>query len=411
MKRVLIMDLGATGHHPRYIKWILGCDACRQAEVIVAGCSDLLNHIELRDIEGSLQSQTACLSIKQERVLRDMSSELALVRKALAIWKVWREIYAEVIRGAPVDVVVIPYADDMLYVIALLGSPFKATPWTGIAFGPRFHFGRMGVSSPKPRFSAVRRWLFRRALHDQWLAGVFTIDPTLFEYASLYLRECERKKLVFLPDPAVDHVLPPSVRARESLDIPLTAKVLLIYGALSERKGVSTLVECASSSKCPANIYVLLAGIQSPGITALLEGPASSALKRQNRLKILNGYVSDSEEARLLAATDCIWVGYRGFYTMSAILVLAARHGIPCIVSEYGVAGYMVKKHKFGFVVDPENRESVLAALREVSEGSGDLAARGQRGALAFSRHSISEFQNTISKVIETALDGSQEPS
>lgn len=60
-------------------------------------------------------------------------------------------------------------------------------------------------------------------------------------------------------------------------------------------------------------------------------------------------------------------MGCREFSTMSAILVLAARHAIPCIVSERGVAGYMVKSHEFGLIVESENSETVFAALTEVS--------------------------------------------
>jgi glycosyltransferase involved in cell wall biosynthesis len=406
MKRVLIMVLSAAGHHPRYVRWILGCEASRQAEVVLAAPSALFNHAELRDIAESFQSHHVCLSAEQERTLSDGSSTVALMRRQLAFWKIWRQTYEEVNRVAQVDIVVMSSADDCLDAIALRGSPFDATPWTGIVIKTRFHFNRTGVSAPKPRFSAVRAWLFRRALHDRWLAGMFTIDPTLFAYANSHLRGREHKRLVFLPDPAVDHVLPSSASARQSLGILPDAKVVLIYGALSERKGISTLVECASSSQCPSNIYVLLAGEQTPEIAAFLTGRAASALKRQHRLKIVNCYVSDFEEARLLAAADCMWVGYHAFYTMSAILVLAARHGIPCLVPEYGIAGYMMRKHKFGWIVDPESSETVLAALREVSRGSGNLAAIGQRGVSAFARHSVSEFQKTISKVIEsTGLD------
>ncbi len=405
MKRVLIMNLGATGHHPRYIRWIVDCEACRKAQVILAGRCELLNHTEMAQIGGSFQPYELCLSAKQEKTLSNLSSEVALIRRAFAVWKIWREAYEAVSRAAPVDVVVLPYADDVLYAIALIGSPFKAIPWMGIVFGPRFHFRRMGVSAPKPRFSRARRWLFKRALRNQRLAAVFTIDPTLYEYTNTYLRGCERRRLVFLPDPAIDHILPPSASARESLGIPMAAKVVLIYGVLSERKGISTLVECASSAKCPSNIYVLLAGRQSPEIALFLAGSASSALMKQNRLKVINGYLSDSEEARLLAGTDCMWVGYRGFYQMSSMLVLAARHGIPCMVSEHGIVGHIVEKHKCGLIVDPENTETVLAALREVSAASGSLAARGRSGALALSRHSISEFQNTISRVIGADVD------
>ena len=408
MKRVLIMDLAATGHHPRYIRWILGCEACREAKVVLAGRSELFDHPELKEFAGCFESYTVCLSKRQERFIENRSSTVALIRRQLTFWKIWQRTYDEVNRTKPVDVVVMCFAEDCLDAIALRGSPFQAGRWLGIAFKPTFHFGRIGVSAPKPRFSGARRWLFRRVLRDRFSAGLLTIDPTLAEYADSYLTKAERQTLVFLPDPAADHVLPSPASARELLGIPLDAKVLLVYGALSERKGVNSLVASASSLKCPSNIYVLLAGKQSPGMTAFLSGPAAAALTRQNRLKSINAYVLDAEEACLLAATDCMWVGYRGFYTMSANLVLAARHGIPCMVSEDGVAGYMVKKHKFGWVIDPENSETIVAALREVSVGSADLIAKGQRGASALSRHSITEFQNVISKVIGTTRRDSE---
>jgi glycosyltransferase involved in cell wall biosynthesis len=214
------------------------------------------------------------------------------------------------------------------------------------------------------------------------------------------LSKRERQRLVFLPDPAPDHVLPPQAQARESLGIPPLAKVVLIYGALSERKGVMALIESASSAECPQNIYVVLAGKQSPPISAFLHGSAAAALLVQKRLKIMNAYIPDAEEARLLAVTDCMWVGYRGFYTMSAILVLAARHGIPCIVSEEGIAGYLMRKNEFGWIVNPEKQETVVVALKQVAGISGDLAAKGQRGVSALSRHSITEFQRVMSRMI-----------
>ena len=191
--------------------------------------------------------------------------------------------------------------------------------------------------------------------------------------------------------------------AREAFGIPLDAKVVLAYGALSERKGIGMLIECASNAECPSNLFVLMAGKQAPEITAILAGQASSALKKQNRLKIIDDYISDSEEACLLAAADIMWVGYQGFYNMSGILVLAARHGIPCIVSNYGIAEYLMRKHEFGLTVDPDDGATVLAALREVSRDSGDLAMRGKKAVSAFSRHSISEFQKTIGSMIMTA--------
>jgi glycosyltransferase involved in cell wall biosynthesis len=130
---------------------------------------------------------------------------------------------------------------------------------------------------------------------------------------------------------------------------------------------------------------------------------ASSFLRKENRLKVFNGYVSDADEARLLAATDWMWVGYREFYMMSGVLVLAARHGIPCLVSDSGVAGYLVKKHQCGLAVNADDRAEVLGALQEISRDTGMLKDKGARAMAAFIRSSIAEFQRVISTVVEIA--------
>jgi glycosyltransferase involved in cell wall biosynthesis len=403
MKRVLIMDLFAGGHHARYIRWILECDACREAGVVLAGRGELFDHAELKDIAGSFKSHYVQLSARQERIVGNCSSTIEVVRRQFTVWKIWRETYDKVSRAAQVDMVVLPYTDDCLEAIALRGSPFGATPWTGIAMNKKFHFPHVGVTAPRQRFSAVREWLFRCALRDRFLTGLFTVDPTLCEYAGSRLSERERQKLAFLPDPAIDHVLPPCAGARESLGIPQDAKVVLVYGKLTERKGIRLLIECASSSQCRPNIYVLLAGEQSPGVVEFLAGEASSFLKRQNRLKIIDGYVSDLDEARLFAVADCMWVAYPDFYTMSGVLVLAARHGIPCLVSDSGLVGYLARKQQFGLIVNPDDRATVFAALQQVSSEAEVLAVKGRRAMTAFSRHSIFEFQKAIGAMIETA--------
>jgi glycosyltransferase involved in cell wall biosynthesis len=403
MRRVLITSLSATGHFPRYTRWILGSEVFRNAEVVLAARSELFEHAELRDIAGSFQPYTVDLSPRQERVLSKMSSTVDQVRRQFTSWKIWQRVYDKVNREAKVDFVFMVCADDCLEAVSLTGSPFRKTPWTGITYRQRFHFAQVGVIAPMPRDSAVRGWLFRRALHNRSLVGMFTNDETLVDYASSHLEPWECEKVIQLPDPCVDHVLPPAAGARQSLGIAQDAKVVLLYGALSMRKGIRSLVEAANSPQCPANICVLMAGLQSPEVEEFLAGEASSSLQKHGRLVAINRYISDSEEAALLAATDCIWVGYHGFYMMSGILVLASRHGIPCFVSECGVSGYLMRKHQFGMTVNPDDKATVLAALQELSNDAGKLAETGRRAMSAFSRHSITECQKLIGEMIQRA--------
>jgi glycosyltransferase involved in cell wall biosynthesis len=381
----------------------LGCEVFRNVEAVLVGPDELLNHTELKDVVGQFQGHPLQLSTQQERILQKKSSTLGLVWREFTIWKIVSDVYEEVSHMGPIDLVIMPCVDDCLEAIALMGSPFKTTPWIGILSRQRFHFAQVGVLAPTPKYSDVRAWLFRHVLHNRNLLGVVTNDETFADYARSHLNQQERRKLDFVSVPGIDHVLPLRPSAREALGIPQNAKVVLAYGALSERKGICSLVEAADNPRCPQDVCVLLAGEQSPEIALFLASKASLSLQRKNRLIIINKYISDSEEAELLAASDCMWVGYRKFYVMSGILILACTHGIPCLVSECGVAGYLMKKHQFGLTVDPDNQATILAALQELSNDTRAIEAKGRRGIAAFSRHSISEFQKLISAMIERA--------
>ncbi len=402
VRNILVMDLSSAGHHPRYIRWILGSDACRCAKVEVAGPRELLEHSELSSVSAEFHGHTITLSAERKRTINSMQSSMALLRRQFTVRRVWQETFAEIHRKQRIDLVILPWADDCLDAIGLLGSPFGKTPWAGIALRPMFHFQKIGVRAPVGRLEWVREALFRRALRERRLAGLFTIDPTLVEFARSEFDVQEQKKLRFLPDPAVDHHLEPRTVARKALGIPMDAKVVLAYGALSERKGIGPLIEAAADPNCPNDVHILLAGGHSPDVLPILEGAASASLRKQNRLQLIEGYQTDAGEARLLAASDCVWVGYLGFYTMSGILLLAARHGLPSIVSDAGLGDYFMKKHNFGLIVDPDNKRTIVAALRRVSTDPQWLSLAGGRGRSAFSRHSVTEFQSEISSLIDS---------
>lgn len=403
MQNILIMDLSSEGHHPRYIRWILGTDACRCANVTVAGRRELLEHSELSSILAEFHGHAITLSARRIDILNSMQSATALVRRQCTVWRIYREAYAEINRKQRIDLVILPWADGCLDAIGLVGSPFGKTPWAGITLRPMFHFQKVGVQAPAVRLAPVREALFRRALREKHLAGLLTIDPTLVDFARSEFDVQEWNKLQFLPDPAVDHQLEPRAVARKALGIPLDAKVVLAYGALSERKGIGPLIEAAADPSCPSDIYIVLAGAQSPDVLPILKGAASASLRKQNRLHHIDGYQTDAGEARLLAASDCIWVGYRGFYLMSGVLLLAARHGLPCIVSNAGLGSFFMKKFDFGLTVDPEDKRTIVAALHQVSTNELALSLAGGRGRSAFSRHSVAEFQNEISKMMDSA--------
>ena len=123
-----------------------------------------------------------------------------------------------------------------------------------------FHYQDMAVIAPRQKFTAIRRFLFYRVLKQKSMIAVLTIDPTLAEFAGKRGAPSLRK-VEYLPDPAAYHkVLPSKLEARLQLAIPHEARIVLLYGELSARKGVLLLLQALADAACSRQVHVLLAG-------------------------------------------------------------------------------------------------------------------------------------------------------
>jgi hypothetical protein len=130
----------------------------------------------------------------------------------------------------------------------------------------------------------------------------------------------------------------------------------------------------------------------------------AKALSVSGRLHVLEQYLDDRLERTVLSATDSMWLGYAKFYGMSGVLVLAVRHGLPCIFTREGVIGYLGRKFAVGPEIDPDNLQTVVEALRSLTmkpeQYSRSLAAARQR----FAVHSIEYFRSVISETATSAI-------
>jgi glycosyltransferase involved in cell wall biosynthesis len=391
--RVLILDIGYTGHHPSYVRWLLESDL-GQANVTLAGRPELLEHPEVYAAEAVFARREIEITAKLCAVLAD-SSPMGLIRSNWIIGRLYREICAEMNAVAPLDLVVVAFLDDCVLGLALPREAFGGIPWMAITMKTMFHYAEVGIAAPVQRFKALRRALFLRTLRQRSMISMLTIDPTLIEYADRR-RDGALAKLTYLPDPARLHLLiSPKVEARNRLSIPPESRVIALYGEIAARKGVYPLLDAAVHARCRPQLHVLLAG-RCAERDRLVNYPAYRTLEEQGRLHILEGYLDQAHERLLLSAIDCMWLGYANFYGMSGILVLAGRHGVPVIASKAGLVGYLVRKHGLGLTVDPHNREDVTAALRRLVEQPEFFENAAGRGLEAFARHDPEEMKRIV---------------
>jgi glycosyltransferase involved in cell wall biosynthesis len=143
--------------------------------------------------------------------------------------------------------------------------------------------------------------------------------------------------------------------------------LVVLFGEISAREGVVSLLEAAADPSCSPRVHVMMAG-RFTERAQLLANTSFQRLKPDGRLYTIDGYVRGADERQVLSAADCVWLGYTEFYGMSGVTVLAGRHGVPVFASREGLIGYLAEKHEIGVIIEPRNRLSVVSALNRLVE-------------------------------------------
>jgi glycosyltransferase involved in cell wall biosynthesis len=393
-KRVLILEISTGGHHPSYVRWLLESDLAESAILILAAPKKMFEHPEIVACKASFAPHQIDVEPELEARLGDFSA-MGLVKRSWAVGRLYRQVCSAISDQGKVDFVIIPFLDDCLLGLAMPREAFGGIPWLAITMRTMFHYREMGVVAPQQSAAFIRRLLFSRVLRQKSMVSLLTIDPTLAEFAK-GAHETLQRKVRRLPDPANFYSeLQTKAESRGQLDIPVEARVVLLYGEISPRKGVYSLLEAAADPACSIQVHVLLAG-RCQEQNALESNRSYQSLLQAGRLHSVNGYLDSVQERCVLSAADCMWLGYTNFYGMSGIMVLSGRHAVPVLASQDGLIGYLAKRYELGMLVEPGNRSSVLAALNALVNDPGFFERAGENGVPLFKDHSPSVLQRLV---------------
>ena len=152
--------------------------------------------------------------------------------------------------------------------------------------------------------------------------------------------------------------------ARESLGIPQSAYVVLLFGVLRPNKG----------------LLVALGGLQhiGPGVPVrlLVAGSASAKQRTQvqrlvtdlgvrDRVDLHLGYVPDSKVAYYYGACNVVALPYTSFEAQSGVLIDAYAFERPVIVSNVGALGETVREDRTGLVIEKGDAGAFAQAIRD----------------------------------------------
>jgi glycosyltransferase involved in cell wall biosynthesis len=386
---VVIIEPNFTGHRWRYVDWI--AQACVEAghRCIVVTDTEFGTHPQAQRILSEARPDL-------QLVLLDLHTPPPGPQYAMSVYMRFRDFYAraltQVRRMAPVRLVVAPYADYFFYTLGGLGTPFGETPWIAIVMGMTFHHAGIGLRTPRrPFVDVAKSLLFRRAMRARGLRALFTIDPTLPDWFA-GTKPTHAAPLNYVADPFPEtHAVDPQL-ARARLKLDAQTRYLLVYGAISERKGIRELMLALAHKKdAPC---LLIAGEQDEWIRAFIDEHAPQLTPAP---VILDQFVSEEMERDLFSACDAVWLGYKQHYGMSGVLVQAYRFGKPVVASADGLIGWYCRDGVLGPLLDnlePATISRTLDAL--AAYWSAEPGAARPVGENLLSRHTLDQFKRTL---------------
>lgn len=362
--KVMLVEPSGSGHHMAlYVRHVIRKLKDEMCEVSLMTTRSVVGHPSFLLLKNELKNVE--LHFLPELPLISDCSSLSLLLQQMKSWLIVRHEFAQIVAKKKFDIVYVPTVDWVAKAIEMLGSPFGNVPFVVLYMAPTHHRKKMGLG-PAGRQDWLYDRLFQRLLCIPTLRKVLVIDEIFFEFCKLNYNGLS-KKVQYVPDFGELRGQGSREQCRVSLGIQNEAQVLLVYGSLTQRKGIVQLLEALSNPAAPHELVVLLAGRASEDMQALLESPAVKRLRENGRLILRIGFHDDADEYQVFKASNFVWLGYvSGFYGSSGVLYQAVSVGLPVVAMEQGLIGRIVRKHQLGVTVDPNSTESVLNGLMEV---------------------------------------------
>ncbi|WP_121306571.1 glycosyltransferase [Paraburkholderia sp. BL17N1] len=386
---VLIVEPNLTGHRWRYAEWIM--QACADAGypcMLVTECANEDHRLARQITAANRPDQQIAFVDPEERPRNRLPDPNEYWR----FHRYFKRVHTIITRMQSIRLVVVPYVDYFFYSLPFLGSPFGKTPWIGITMRSTFHHHKVGIKAPdRPVVNAIKALLFKRAIRTTGLRTLLTIDPTLPEWSARSPSK-HSAAIAYVADPFPDEHAENPVLARERLGLDPGQRYLLVYGAITERKGIYELVHALTRLEHAPTLIV--AGEQDAGTRHFMRNHVRSLNPAP---LVLDAFISNDMERDLFSACDAVWLGYKGHYGMSGVLVQAYRFGKPVIATEDGLIGWFSRRCELGPILSDLSSASIGRAITETMTSWPHIppAMPSAREDL-LSRHTLGQFKQTL---------------
>ncbi|HTL90394.1 MAG TPA: glycosyltransferase family 4 protein [Leptolyngbya sp.] len=359
---VMLFDLLSGGHHGTYLRYLV--QAWLQAPfstrlTLVVSPQFLTVHQEVAAlVETHPQIELIAISAAHEAERKQASG----VKLGFVEWRIFCQL-AKKIRATHAMLMYFDY----FQLAIVFGQPSPCS-FSAIYFRPTFHYQTFAQTTLTLK-DRVRSWrqkvLLTLALKNPQLQTLFCLDPFAIK-AIQQLQQCPT--IVHLPDPV--EVIPVSAQSvadlRLELGIEQNRQVFLLFGRLTERKGVYALLKSLkqlSPESCQQICILLVGEILGQDKAKIRQEVTELCQCLPVQILIHDRFLREAEVPSYFHLADIVLALYQRHVGMSGILLLAAAAQKPILVSDYGLMRELARQYELGLVIDSGDISQIARSL------------------------------------------------
>lgn len=412
-RRLMLFDLSIYGHHPGYIQHLIQHwhrESYTGELTILVSPLFLVEHSNVVMLAQKLDRSSirfVAITEAENSRLRPRSNGLNRNLRNVQEW----QLLCRYAKNLSVDHILLMYYDTYEYCLALnvIKPPCSVS---GIYFRPTFHYGAFAQCTISRKEKLQQKWkrlILSQVLRNPKVDTLFSLDPFVVDHIH---HPREKTKVVHLADPISPYSYSvESVDAlKQSLCIETGRKICLLFGALTERKGIYQLLEAIPLLKpeiCHQLAFVFV-GESHPSHQKRID-QAVKELQRICPVQIILHYqfVADEDVQKYFQISDLVLAPYQKHVGMSGILILAAAAQKPVLSSNYGLMGEIIRQYQLGLAVDTTVPKQIAQGLVKFVNDSDELIGdriqlrifAEQNSADIFSRKILLRLQESVSEV------------
>ena len=360
--RIIIIEPEFDGHYIiTYVKFVIEKLLSHKIDVILITSEQARNHLALKIIQKAYPK----IKIKFLKYTRPKNyGYFFLLLFQVKLYFLIKKIFSEIADNNKIDKVFVNSIDHFDKALAILGDPFKKTPFVAMYNSPKFHFHFFNFTN-SIRFKLFSKYLFERILKMNNLVKILVNDHLFIKYLKIVsLKNINKVNFFFHPVKFYKNYS--KKISYEKLSLPKNSIPILVYGYLRMSKGIIELLKALDDPKVCTKLVVILAGNQVSELRKVLRQEYYNNLVKKKKLFVYDFFHNDKDEAVLFSAAKIVWVGYDKTPFASGVLIQAAVKRIPVIATYYGIIGDLTFKYNLGIRVNIDIKNSIINALNNI---------------------------------------------